>query len=1140
MKATVAVWMLMMFSSLSLPGGAETLAPPEEGTDDVVVEVLDAEPSPCLSGTAEVCEPAPVLHYTFDRSAKSLRVKDRSGQGNDGKAARRLERVSGIGGKGWAARFDGTNDYIRVPRSPSLEPESLTVDAWVRIDGNKPDFKGGTIVFKRNTGVNWNEGYCLEIFPDRSIRMTISNPPSPNGQKRLDSGTTLAPDLWHHLAMTFRPGEAVVYVDGKENVRMLFSADGSGKSAGLDHNSAADLFIGARDHATYPLGTFGGFDLAELRIWPKALDAERIAALYGEHAGQPGVAKPLQNKSRIDVEALCPDAIAAESLVLHLAPCRSCKTSAKVRDRSGRNHHGSATRSLRRVRDGGWRAWRFDSAERDFIRIPRSPSLEPKAITVAAWVRVPDGIEAADAGAIIFKRNTSFHDNEGYDLEILPDRRVRMTIGHSGGQRDVISSNALAPDLWHHVAMTFLRGEMRLYVDGEPAGEGRFIQALDHNPSTDLLIGGRDHASHPMDRFAWFDLADLRIWSKALDAKQIASLYGEFADRPKVARPADNRIPDPPPRTNAPPLICGTPCLPATNAVRGIRNDALVLHYAFRTPKDGTELRDRSGHQAKGSASKPLEWLRGPANLSGALRFDGREDYIRVPRSPSLESDVVTVAAWVKLDSAPIMRAPGIIVFKRNTSFHYNEGFLLGILTNQTLIASCGDGNGGQQIVVSPTALVPNVWHHLAMTAGNGYIHLFMDGKPVATSPWPHTLSHNPEADLFIGAKDHARFSIEQYCPMDLADIRIWSAVLGNAEIAALYREKAAFAGGAHPGEPQLPKMPSMRDKLKCGETCPMGPATNAVRGIRNDALVLHYAFRTPKDDPELRDRSGHQANGIASKPLEWVRGPGNLAGALRFNGVEDYIRVPRSPSLEPDVITVAAWVKLDGSRPMTEPGGTVVFKRNPSFYNNEDYHLEIRSNRTVTAVCANPAGVQTTARSPNPIAPDIWHHLAMSIGEGRIRLYVDGESVASTPCTHALNHNPAADLFIGAKDHVHFPIDHPCPMALADVRIWSAVLGDAEIAALYREKALFSDVAKPGMNRPPEPPRVFPPWQPPASGNRALEDFAAELQALLEQGRRDKAASPEFLDALQRMLDRHADSLPSSGGCSPMERPMP
>jgi hypothetical protein len=50
----------------------------------------------------------------------------------------------------------------------------------------------------------------------------------------------------------------------------------------------------------------------------------------------------------------------------------------------------------------------------------------------------------------------------------------------------------------------------------------------------------------------------------------------------------------------------------------------------------------------------------------------------------------------------------------------------------------------------------------------------------------------------------------------------------------------------------------------------------------------------------------------------------------------------------------------------------------------------------------------------------------------------------------------------------------------------------------------------------------VFPEWVPPPPPAAAL-DWRPELRDLLAQGRRDRAASPEFLDALQRLLDRHA-----------------
>lgn len=54
---------------------------------------------------------------------------------------------------------------------------------------------------------------------------------------------------------------------------------------------------------------------------------------------------------------------------------------------------------------------------------------------------------------------------------------------------------------------------------------------------------------------------------------------------------------------------------------------------------------------------------------------------------------------------------------------------------------------------------------------------------------------------------------------------------------------------------------------------------------------------------------------------------------------------------------------------------------------------------------------------------------------------------------------------------------------------------------------------------------RVFPKWTPPDAVPGSLH---AELRSLVEQGRRDQAASPVFLDALQLLLDRHASDVPA------------
>lgn len=225
-----------------------------------------------------------VLHYSFGRGgareAGSV-VKDLSGGGHDGRVeGDGLERVKGMGPKGGAARFDGKGDFIRVPRDAALEPEEVTVAAWVRVRKGDMWEAASTIAFKRNSSFHNNEAYGLELFPDRTARAVIAGPNA--AQSRIQSTVPMADGVWHHVAMTHQPGETRLYIDG--------TLAGEVKApTGIEQNTEADLLIGARDHAHYPLGNFGMFDLAEVKVWDTVLGAEDLARLHAARSGRPGV-----------------------------------------------------------------------------------------------------------------------------------------------------------------------------------------------------------------------------------------------------------------------------------------------------------------------------------------------------------------------------------------------------------------------------------------------------------------------------------------------------------------------------------------------------------------------------------------------------------------------------------------------------------------------------------------------------------------------------------------------------------------------------------------------------------------------------------------------------------------------------------
>ena len=70
--------------------------------------------------------------------------------------------------------------------------------------------------------------------------------------------------------------------------------------------------------------------------------------------------------------------------------------------------------------------------------------------------------------------------------------------------------------------------------------------------------------------------------------------------------------------------------------------------------------------------------------------------------------------------------------------------------------------------------------------------------------------------------------------------------------------------------------------------------------------------------------------------------------------------------------------------------------------------------------------------------------------------VYVDGILLASGVYDHPMQHNPGADLFIGARDHLAHPMDSFAQVGLDDVRIYARALSDVEIMGLAMGGAIW------------------------------------------------------------------------------------
>ncbi|MGB9358840.1 MAG: LamG domain-containing protein [Acidimicrobiia bacterium] len=175
-----------------------------------------------------------------------------------------------------------------------------------------------------------------------------------------------------------------------------------------------------------------------------------------------------------------------------------------------------------------------------------------------------------------------------------------------------------------------------------------------------------------------------------------------------------------------------------------------------------------------------------------AYAFDGENDRIVMTTNPQLETDTVSIAAWIKMNDAatprPVEEWWDIVSYggRGHVLAIQGEGAVLGGL--QGTAADC-------EFMGSDTVLDGN-WHHVAMTRdANWTIRVYLDG--VAQAVTPHTLARadtDTTTDAICtvaSASPHSKWigadpGHREYFHGSIDDVRIYAGTLTDDEIATL------------------------------------------------------------------------------------------------------------------------------------------------------------------------------------------------------------------------------------------------------------------------------------------------------------------------------------------------------------------
>ena len=142
-----------------------------------------------------------------------------------------------------ALGFDGARQqYVLIPAGSGLNGLSRgTISLWVKWDAVRQDPGAGNSLFGavlgRQKNGQWSSNLLGLSGPDpagASIRWRAGY----RFGAALDTRSPIVPDRWMHVAVTFMPGEHVLYVDGKAEARNT-------ETNALDNDYRCPLSIGA-------------------------------------------------------------------------------------------------------------------------------------------------------------------------------------------------------------------------------------------------------------------------------------------------------------------------------------------------------------------------------------------------------------------------------------------------------------------------------------------------------------------------------------------------------------------------------------------------------------------------------------------------------------------------------------------------------------------------------------------------------------------------------------------------------------------------------------------------------------------------------------------------------------------------------
>jgi len=198
-------------------------------------------------------------------------------------------------------------------------------------------------------------------------------------------------------------------------------------------------------------------------------------------------------------------------------------------------------------------------------------------------------------------------------------------------------------------------------------------------------------------------------------------------------------------------------------------------------------------------------------------------------------------------------------------------------------------------------------------------------------------------------------------------------------------------------------------------------------------------------------DESGNGNNGTVNAATLTDDRFGNSGSAYLFNGIDNYISIDDSPSLDVQNVTISAWYNcFDYGLSSQLNQGHIVSKRETSGW-GQSFQLALESTTPVNGIWATytiGSNGSVSYNSNSDLVTNAWVHAVYTHDNNSAKLYINGVAVSASSVIGGLSSNNLP-MWIGARPFAgsNSAFYHG---TLDDIGIWNRALTPAEVQALY------------------------------------------------------------------------------------------